>query len=232
MEEKRMKKTIKKRTTSLALILTLLLLLCATLFVGVKNVFANETVYFKGYGENLSYSDLYNATNTYAFNSSVLTDIKEGKHCFSNNNWYDMSGKNGNQVADSAMITVFTYGYRGGINNWSTDENGNFTYDKQSIITRYAEYIYKNTNKKPEIYYAKMEGGKESYSLNNFKLVRLNNDDASTELYNANINEQSVEYISDISKHTILIFDTRDSRDSNNRVYSELNYILSRVIYT
>lgn len=226
-----MKKTIKKRTTSLALILTLFLLLCTTLFVGVKNVFADETVYFKGYGGNLSYSDLYNATNTYDFNSSVLTNANEENPWFVNNDWYDMSERNGNQVTDSAMITVFTYGYRGAVNNWSTDGYGNFAYDKQSIITQYSEYIYQNTNKKPEIYYAKLDGKEENDSLNNLKLVRLNNDNGSTELYNANINEQSVEYISDISKHTIIIFDTRKSNGSNNRVYSELNYILSRIAY-
>lgn len=227
-----MKKTIKKRTTSLALILTLLLLLCTTLFVGVKNVFADETIYFKGYGENLSYSDLYNATNTYDFNSSVLTNIPENSYWFSNNDWYDMSERNGNQVTDSAMITVFTYGYKGAVNNWSTDGYGNFAYDKQSIITQYSEYIYKNTNKKPEIYYAKLDGENTDTELYNFKLVKLNNDDSSSELYNANIDGQSVEYLGDLSKHTIIVFDARKNDGSNNRVYSELNYILSRVIYT
>ena len=226
-----MKKTIKKRTTSLALILTLLLLLCTTLFIGVKNVFADETGYFKGYGENLSYSDLYNATNTYDFNSSVLTNIPENSYWFSNNDWYDMSERNGNQVTDSAMITVFTYGYKGAVNNWSTDGYGNFAYDKQSIITQYSEYIYKNTNKKPEIYYAKLDGENTDTELYNFKLVKLNNDDSSSELYNANIDGQSVEYLGNLSKHTIIVFDTRMNDGSNNRVYSELNYILSRVIY-
>ena len=226
-----MKKAITKRTTSLALILTLFLLLCTTLFIGVKNVFADETVYFKGYGENLSYSDLYNATNTYDFNPAALISPDNEKPWFSNNDWYDMSERNGNQVTDSAMITVFTYGYRGAVNNWSTDGYGNFAYDKQSIITQYSEYIYKNTNKKPEIYYAKLEGTEEDVSLNNFRLVRLNNDNNSNELYNANIDGQSVEYLGDLSKHTIIIFDTRKNYDSNNRIYSELNYILSRVIY-
>lgn len=226
-----MKKAITKRTTSLALILTLLLLLCTTLFIGVKNVFADETCYFKGYGENLSYSDLYNTTNTYDFNPSALISPDNKNPWFSNNDWYDMSERNGNQVTDSAMITVFTYGYRGAVNNWSTDGYGNFAYDKQSIITQYSEYIYKNTNKKPEIYYAKLEGKEENDSLNNFKLVRLNNDNNSNELYNANIDGQSVEYLGDLSKHTIIIFDTRKNNGSNNRVYSELNYILSRVIY-
>ena len=226
-----MKKAITKRTTSLALILTLLLLLCTTLFVGVKNVFADETVYFKGYGENLSYSDLYNATNTYDFNPAALISSDNEKPWFSNNDWYDMSERNGNQVTDSAMITVFTYGYQGAVNNWSTDGYGNFAYDKQSIITQYSEYIYKNTNKKPEIYYAKLEGEENNDALNNFKLVRLNNDDSSAELYNANIDGQSVEYLGDLSKHTIIVFDTRMNDGSNNKVYSELNYILSRVIY-
>ena len=105
-------------------------------------------------------------------------------------------------------------------NNYTKEgKNFLFAYDEDSIIEKIAEKAGG-----AKVYWAKMRGDGI-----NFNLFNLN--DQKTFATYSNNTELTEDYITDISKHVIIVFEAAEPEESNDSVYSEFNYMLSQIVY-
>lgn len=185
------------------------------LFVTIAFVTANIRV--KGTTEtwvNYEYgnSELYSITNTYNYNG---------------NNIYDMSKRNDELYTENEdtqpILTVLTHGLGGSATNWSL-KNGSFTYCEDSLITRLTNivggdaYIYK---------YKVEKGNLTIYDLS-VQNERIINGEQSGYLDDSRYNKPR---ILNISKPIIILFETFHKFASNNDVYADFNYAISKAVY-
>ena len=188
---------------------------------------------------------LYNETNTYDIDND----------CFDGNNFiatyepgilsnskfryklkYNLGQKNSNTVMDYPQITVLTpgLGSDAGVwsNTYSTTKSDMFAYNKDSIITKIAEFT-----DGANIYWVKMKSATISVNImtpDGVISVKKNE-------YNLNLHdvtnqksiyvENKINNITDISKHIIVVFDPADAGGLNDNLYYQLNYALSKIIY-
>lgn len=220
--------TTKNKYISLTMI-TILMFFMIILGLNVKSVFA-----FNGIPNNLTEQELYNETNTY--NVSVTTSTTDSDRINNTTQYsvtYNMSQKNSNQVMNTTQITVLTHGLGSKASIWSnnyskTNNSTNFAYDGESLISKISEKVGD-----VKIYWAKMTG------YDSFDLYDISNQKTQGAVYTtANL----VDRINDISKHIIVVFEAykyydtnlsyKDtSLDSNNNIYYQFNYMLSKIIY-
>ena len=212
-----MKNKTFKKFTSLILVV---LLLGATAFVSlgkfIKVVFAQEnntSENFIGY----TYSgNLYSQTNTFTYNESTKT--------------YNVSEEGripGADVSEDApLITVITHGLDESASNWSNNSGINFAPNEDSILSVLNETYKSKTGQDANVYWAKL-GKKDSNIC--FKLIPLIENNVENGLY---IEDGStISQITDISKHIIIVFEAYATGGSNNEVYEEFNYMLSKIVY-
>lgn len=192
----------------------------------------------------LTEKELYDETNTYNVNSSCFDkntgefittwiDIKKTNKTQYKIS-YDMSVRQNRSVMNKAQITVLTPGLASDVGTWSnnfssTKTSGiSFAYDSSSLITKISDQVGG-----ANIYWAKMTG------YNDFNLYNITNQIGK---YN-DTPQYKVEKVADISKHIIVAFDPYvlindkgkieldSSYDTNNNVYYQFNYMLSKIIY-
>lgn len=202
----------KKNYKKLSVVLVVLFIL--SLFITV--VVAKEP--FKVKAENdssfIGYEctgNIYSATNTFNYNTtSKKYNISE-------------TGKNSNAVDnDSApLITVLTHGLDCNASVWS-NQNGQFSKDDESIISKINSLYYNITQKNANVYWAKMTG------MSNFELYPLIESNMVKNIY---VQNNTDKYITDISKHMIIVFEAINSGKSNDYIYEQFNYMLSKIVY-
>ncbi|MBQ3596379.1 MAG: alpha/beta fold hydrolase [Clostridia bacterium] len=216
--------------------LLLVLAFCSALFVGLNSFQAKA---FTG-SEQIRENVLYNQTNTYDVKTKEgekeLFDSSGNLKNSTSGNYrkvqyvinYDLTEKNekANNVMEYAQITVLTHGLGSSAMTWSnnfsesntSDDTVKFAYDSQSLITKISERVGGAC-----VYWAKIT------NYRSFRLINITNQTTEGSIYNENSNV--VDSITDISKHIIVVFDTELPNDSNNNVYYQFNYMLSKIIY-
>lgn len=190
--------------------------------------FNRKAFAFTGISQISEYQ-LYNETNTYNVVSSNFTSsgnfvpVVEDDGVTSSTQYhitYDMSAKQNRSVAYSAQITVLTPGLGSSAAVWSNTLGGTtnsykFAYDESSLISKIVAAADNDAN----VYWARMNG------FNSFNLFDITNQRGVYTTSNV------VSAVTDTTKHIVLVFDPYAPDCSNDNVYYQLNYMLSRVIY-
>lgn len=191
--------------------------------------FNRKAFAFTGVSQISEYQ-LYNETNTYNVASSNFTSsgsyipVTDNNRITSRDQFrltYDMSVKQSRNVADYAQVTVLTPGLCSQAFVWSNTLGNSarasyrFAYDEASLISK----IVAGTDNQTNVYWARMTG------YNSFDLFDITNQRG---VYNTN---NPVSAVTDTTKHVLLVFDPYMPNNSNDNVYYQLNYMLSRVLY-
>ncbi len=224
----------------------LIAILCViTLLSTVSGVFLSVK---EAKASTLTEIELYNATNTFDVDYTQFDE--NGKFIYSENdskinNQYDysikysMENRNNNEVTTDMppQITVLTHGLGSDAGTWSnhyskgSPDNTVFAYDSESLISQIEEKNNGNVN----IYLARAErrdvsnenGKKKIYS--GMSLFDITNCKSATNSYYST--GTLVSSITDISKHIVVVFETFGSDESNDNVYYQFNYVISRIVY-
>ncbi len=246
--------TMKKKMLFIKkFILVLLLVYISSLYFSLTNkAHASDTtteLFYMGYSSGLSRTQLKDATNT----------IKFIEETYENNSFTYQS--TGETVSESnPMITVLTHGYGGSNLNWSNDfpfysetdkkeeREIEFTYDPTSIIERLREVtngeVYSaDVNSENNFQLFKLQltkttsDGNTISLVDNYNAVKLsfenNNKLSEDEFGSIQYSEtyECVDQITDISKHIIIVFNTKNTKALNDVVYGEFDYMLDKIVY-
>ena len=111
-------------------------------------------------------------------------------------------------------MTVLVHGQGGNASHWSNDGNKNFVYDSTSLIES-LRVLYPNS----DVFLADM------ITSTKFNLMKLNRGD-----YDETKREK-VKQLSDVSKHIIVVFDSKDADSYHRNVYQELHTVIDRLSY-
>lgn len=145
--------------------------------------------------------EFFNSANTY--NLSVERDSKYYKFSFDKNN------KNDNLVDDKPTITILTHGLSGTAADYSKDRKG-FAYNEHSLITAL------DRKEDSNIYHVVFS------SEFNFKILKI--------VDKLTYETQEISHITDISKHSIILFSGYGTTGSNDYVYSQFNIMTSYIL--
>lgn len=117
---------------------------------------------------------------------------------------------------DAPSITILVHGQGGEASHWSNDVNYDFAYDSGSLIEMLrslapnAEVLWARMNNKTQFYLTKLDRGN----------------------YNLDVNKQEyLTTIEDVSKHTIIVFESSNADSYHRDVYQELHTVIDRVSY-
>ena len=187
---------------------------------------------------NLTYSavtpDLYSQSNTYSC-SEVENDNLLLKY------EYDFTAKNGNKVSsDLPQITVLTPGLGGYAYQWGrVAESKALGYFSDSIITKLANVQDSN------VYYIDTyspliaNGEIDFKNANELSGLTYNIYDITAQVYESINNNvegepynliESIDKISDFTKHSIIIFNGHTVLLENYKAYIEFNYVISSIV--
>lgn len=226
------------------LIMIALCAICLFLFtgLGLKTITANaddDTTYFTGFSRWLSEFDLYDETNTYNYDRYYYNERET-------HDYYLTNGERNSETVEEGVpqITVITHGLGGNAEHWS-NEAGDFMQTDGSIIERLQEESLKNNGTGAYIYWAKMEKESDESRLKKFTLYDLNSltekgkkwgyrvydKDIQNSVLQASNELTKVEKLIGIGKHIIVIFDSRNSNQSNYKEYEDFNYVVSKIVY-
>lgn len=230
---------MKIKQSILFLIMLLLVLVFIIDFSNIKALATTTDNLFTGYSSNLSNEDLEKATTTTFFG-----DITYPQDTYT----YETIGNN---IDDSEpLLTVLVHGYGSEASVWSNDfeffssddlKNGKddvvFTYDPDSLIERLRRISNAN------VYYGIMDTD-DSFELykiedlsENYKEVKeYYEENGSITVSQLNLidykeNGEIVKQISDISNHTIVVFESNNPDSSNKYEYERLNYMIDKIAY-
>lgn len=237
-----MKKLSLKKIVSFVFICLFVFSICA---VGIKSVQAED--------EN-KLETLFNETNTYNIvaDSIDLQDVSNLKSEQNANGRYEtaqqhvsynLTQKNSNTVASDTQITVLTHGYGADASTWTNQVNAGrveseFAPAKSSIVYKYWQKYREDL----QIVFVNFSNSIEDE----------NYDDAYNEIYDFSIydfteqtntaytNDNFVEYnlnseIEDLfanfnsNNHLLVLFESNIASGSNDNVYFQFNYLLSRI---
>ncbi len=147
--------------------------------------------------------DLFNSSNTY--NLGVSKNDNYYKFSFDKNN------KNNNAVDTNASITFLTHGLSGSAHDYAIDKITNsFGYSEYSIITKLKNKQDSN------IYHVEFSA---PFKFDIYKLT-----------WSENFAEEKISHITDISKHSIVIFSGYSTTSGNDFIYSQFNMMASYII--
>ncbi len=128
---------------------------------------------------------------------------------------------------DSPSITLIVHGQGGDAAHWSNDNDYNFAYDTNSMIENLRR-LAGNAN----VYWAKMDGEveqKEGKKDVKYKFYLSELDEGS---YNTNLTtSHCLTEIEDISKHTIVVFESYYPDSYHRVVYEELHTVIDKISY-
>ena len=238
---------VKNRKLFVTIILILSSLIFFFLFLNRGFVvYADETP-----TEEEILADLFSSTNTYNIsanniNLSAGTEIAENdqtKYSYNGYNYsaqqkvltYNMSATNGNMVSDTAQITVLTHGLGGKASDWSNNysssgDNIEFTTSEYSLIYEY----YKKYGSNLQVAFAKIKNDYHDYDLKDLTTLTISalspNSNNTTEVYNTTVAAPNLEI--DLDKHLLVVFEAEDSLASNDNMYFQFNYVLSKIAET
>ena len=191
-----------------------------TLFLSICIVFLVFTLCIK-VDASTSNVDLHTKTKVYSSNNS---DYFSG--CEDYDDYRNLS----------PTITVLTHGLGGRYyhwsNNYATTGSGDFAYNSDSIV----EKLYQHLNGNMNIYIARADSTITYNHLNTkiencvydgYKLYKISYNDYK---YNpTNIIE--VDYLDDVSKHILLLFDSLDSGSTHENVYEQFHDVLDNISF-
>lgn len=243
-----MAKSFKQIIVCIIAAIMAIALACGIAFGAVIPVLAQDEAapsVFTGYSEGLTEKQLYEETNTFSYNGNPYDSGSNVEEFRKYNNYYNMNVKQTNNVvSDSApQITVITHGLGGSASHWSNNSLNiewnkgvlfNFAYSEDSIMSRIESELLGEGN--VNLYWAKMA------SHNSFYLVDLKDPDninsdgtyrspEDTKYDPSATDAKTINQLSDVSKHIIIVFEASSPVEYNNIVYEELNYVLSKIIY-
>lgn len=202
----------------------------ATLISLLMFIFISINVYAENFSD-INNVNLYSETNTYNYkelkdvNGNMMNTIDFN---FNNNSRYDMSKRNNNIVSNrKPMITVFTHGWDGHASDWSKNSNG-FGYNQESLINKLINsqdsYLYVGS-------FYDENGDNSIYNHYNYKLIDITSDYILKNKIKLNDEKYTNSYITDISKHIIIVFDGVHTGLGHDYIYTQFNYMLSNVVY-
>ena len=181
-------------------------------------------------------TNIYSETNTYEVDTTSIEKNVQ-KVGYSNGQYkiaYDMNNKKTDcLVAENPTVTVFTHGYDSWARDWlnnAEDANSRdkfvLKYNNKSMVDKVIS-LYGGINK-VVLLLAKMESF-ESFSISSFTL-KIGNDEKIYQegnLHTFSFNQEVY------GKHIVILFENSDDheRDSNNNIYFQFNYMLSKVLY-
>ena len=181
-------------------------------------------IFYDGVAEDeidltINSKELYDLTNTFEYNSNYEKNSAR----------YNITRENVNFKAPNVdegkpLLTVFTHGLEGDASHWS-NVDGFFGYTNDSLISRLANTTDSN------VYWIRFE------KQNNFKIFNITNFFSKYTVNNNLlinvVDDDSIAEIKDISKHSIIVFEASSAASSgtNDEVYTEFNYAISRVVY-
>lgn len=170
-------------------------------------------------------ADLYNETNTYTYNF-IKNDDKP-------NQYFDMSRHENKPISTGEpLITVLTPGLGSYANTWSLTNNGEigFSYLDDSIITRLSKAVGE-----ANIYWYYLSSNDKKISIIDINQQNKKIKDGTLTFYSIGQDEVKDELgnnrIMDISKPIIILFQPSNPAASNDYVYEEFNYVISKVVY-
>ena len=147
--------------------------------------------------------DLFNSSNTY----NLGVEKKDNYYKFS----FDKNNKNNNVVDNKASITFLTHGLSGSAHDYSVNKQTNaFGYSEYSLITKL------NNKTESNIYHVKFNS---PFKFDIYKLT-----------WSENFAEEKIDHITDISKHTIIVYRGYSTSSGNDYIYSQFNMMASYII--
>ena len=208
-----MKKLSKQLVAFLSLSILLLVCILASLH-WLGNLSANA--------EEIDDIMVYNETNTYDAKKATKKIEENKKEYTYQTVSYDVTGNKNNVVVDTGdpMVTFVTHGYIGEAPDWSNDGSGNFAWTPDSIFETLGQIADKN------LYLATFEATCDAGVANyDFILYHLDNHNYSLET------ATEKKHITDISKHSVVVFEADLSDQKNDFIYAQFNYLVSKVLY-
>ena len=238
-----MKKLSLKKVLSFVFVCLFVFSICA---VRIKSVQAED--------EN-KLETLFNATNTYNIvaDSIDLQDVSNLKSDQNSNGKYgtaqqhvsyNLTQKNSNTVASDTQITVLTPGYGADASTWTNQVNGarsEFAPAKSSIVYKYwqkygndLQVVFFGVEKRGEDDTDQIEDQySELYKINIYDLTEQTNSAYVNDNFNNyTFTAKDIENLFDnfnSNNHLLVLFETSINCDSNDNVYFQFNYLLSRI---
>ena len=202
------------------------------LFITSSFVFFN-TIGFKAKAS--SATNIYNETNTYNIDTATFEKnvqkpgYEKGQYIVK----YNMSNKKTERlVAENPTVTVFTHGYYASSQDWlnnakdaDNEEQFVLQYNNESMVDKVIHlYGVNNT----VLLIANMTDY-ENVTLTRYVLATNQNDSIIKESEEYNYCFDAEAY----GKHVVAVFNRKpgSSNDSNNNLYFQFNYMLSKVLY-
>ncbi len=220
-------------------IMILLMIVIPSLLLCIPQVFAS-TVENTNYAESscgftMYENCTYDLSNTFHYSGQNTDD--EARYNLNSR----IEGVNVSESEDP-HITVITHGLAGSASHWSNDGEQVFAYSEDSIITSLAKRTESN------VYWVKFDTDDTSVfnifditsevydgKVKNYTNIKYNdvapsdndNEDDSSENHNEVMN------VSDISKHSIVVFEASESVavGTNDEVYDQFNFAISKIVY-
>lgn len=205
---------------------------------------------FDGFSKEFTEERIYNETNTYKVETSLFhegifqctyNENRPVKEKGNNRNQYqikyDMTNRQDVRVMDRAQITVLTPGLGSDPGTWSNHysrinnsvSDTDFAFDKNSLITKISEKAGG-----ANIYWARMRATSNTQNneitYRDFDLYNISQAQSSDEKYLLR-NLSKIETLADVSKHIIVAVEFFDYYESNDNIYYQFNYMLSKIIY-
>ena len=222
---------------------TFVFIICKSNVIVFAENNSNNDDLFIGYSSNLTREDLEKDTTTTYFG-----DVTYPSESYP----YELIEKNNVDVSNP-LLTVLVHGHGSDASAWSNsvefydpnDSQDNiylekykrFAYDPESII----EQLRRISN--ANVYYAEMKSTNSFvlYKINdlsenyenvkeNFNTNNENNEEFLDSIYYLE-NKEVIRQITDISKHTIVVFNSITETSSNKIEYDSLNYMIDKIVY-
>ena len=238
-----MKRLSLKKVVSFVFICLFVFSICA---VGIKSVKAEEED---------PLVTLLNTTNTYNIiaDSIDLQDVSNLKSEQNSNGRYEtaqqhvsynLTQKNSNTVASDTQITVLTPGYGAKASTWTNQVNGarsEFAPAKSSIVYKYwqkygndLQVIYSAFTRRDVPEEGKYDDAyNDIYDFNIYDLTEQTNSAYVNDNFNNyTFTAKDIENLFDnfnSNNHLLVLFETSINCDSNDNVYFQFNYLLSRI---
>ena len=184
---------------------------------------------------------LYNMTNNHE--AVYRNDYINHRHLRKNGGIFNVYKKNDSKISKEANFTILTPNIDNDLASFSNLSNiryyerkynviddsekskiYNFAYAEESLLTR----LYKKFNN-ADIYYVRY--APENYGDVELLKIDENISDPKNKVSErVNLYKNVYDEILNVNKHNILLFEYSNSKLSNNRVYKEFNYVISKAI--
>ena len=123
---------------------------------------------------------------------------------------------------DAPSITILVHGQGGNASHFSNDGNGQFVYEENSLL----DLLAKNLNNNVNLYWAQFQ----SKTNRSFYLYDLKNSTNYQQDIEKNL-LQTLEKVKDVSRHTIIIFQSLHNRNYHREVYEDLHTLIDKISY-